>query len=29
MIDLIKAATLTNDPEVQKQAENTLIQLRT
>lgn len=29
MIDLIKAATLTNDPEVQKQAENTLIQHRT
>jgi len=29
MIELIKAATLTNDPELQKQAENTLLQHRT
>lgn len=28
MIDLIKAATLTNDPSVQKNAENTLLQHR-
>ena len=28
MIDLIKAATLTNDPSVQKNAESTLLQHR-